>query len=41
MERVRDSMDEAALLGFAAEVSGRQRDPYTLVEEIVSSISKS
>jgi GTPase len=41
LEKVmRERMSEEALSCYAREIAGHQRDPYTLVEEIVSSIGK-
>lgn len=41
LERARDQMQDGRLAAYAAEVAGHKRDPYTLVEEIVSKIAKS
>ncbi len=41
LERARDQMQDGRLAAYAAEVAGHKRDPYTLVEEIVSKIVKS
>jgi LAO/AO transport system kinase len=41
LERARDQMQDGRLAAYAAEVAGHRRDPYTLVEEIVSKIAKS
>jgi len=40
LERARDQMQDGRLAAYAAEVAGHKRDPYTLVEEIVSKIAK-
>jgi LAO/AO transport system kinase len=40
LERARDQMQDGRLAAYAAEVAGHKRDPYTLVEEIVSKIVK-
>jgi hypothetical protein len=36
LERVRAQIDDAKLDRYAAEVAEHKRDPYSLVEEIVS-----
>jgi len=37
---VRERMDEGTLIRYANEITQHQRDPYTLVEEIVNSVCK-
>ena len=37
---VRERMDEDTLIRYAREVTQHERDPYTLVEEIVNSVCK-
>ena len=41
LERVlREQMGDGAVARYAAEVAERRRDPYALVEEIVSKVGK-
>jgi putative protein kinase ArgK-like GTPase of G3E family len=37
---VRERMDEETLIQYAREITEHQRDPYTLVEEIVNGVCK-
>jgi len=41
LEKAREHMQDGNVARYAAEVAEHKRDPYTLVEEIVSSIGKS
>ena len=38
LEKVRHQIDDASLARYAAEIADHKRDPYSLVEEIVSGI---
>ncbi|HTR26681.1 MAG TPA: methylmalonyl Co-A mutase-associated GTPase MeaB [Terriglobales bacterium] len=40
LEKARAQIDEAKLSRYAAEVAEHKRDPYTLVEEIIGSLTK-
>ena len=42
LERVlRDEMGDGAISRYAAEIAEHKRDPYSLVEEIVSKLGRS
>jgi LAO/AO transport system kinase len=40
LEKARGQLTNGAVAGYAAEVAGHKRDPYQLVEEIVSSLAQ-
>ena len=40
LEKARGQLEDGSLAHYAAEVAGHKRDPYTLVEEIVSQMEK-
>ena len=40
LEKAREHMQDGNVARYAAEVADHKRDPYTLVEEIVSRIGK-
>lgn len=40
LEKARAQIDEAKLSRYAAEVAEHKRDPYTLIEEIIGSLTK-
>ena len=41
LEKARQQIGDGTVAGYAAEVAAHKRDPYTLVEEIVSRVGKS
>jgi LAO/AO transport system kinase len=41
LDRAREQLGNGAVAGYAAEVAEHKRDPYALVEEIVSSLARS
>jgi hypothetical protein len=40
LEKARGQLANGAMAGYAAEVAEHKRDPYSLVEEIVSALGK-